>query len=465
MKTSIQKQIKKAFIVSFIILSSVSCKKYLAVDAPNNKLSTASVFSDSTSASSALVGIYGSLIGSNTSFIAVLPHTVSLCSDELDNNPTRTGDLVEFRNNTISSANSTLNSLWNGLYQTIYQANAVMAGVTNSSKITSSAKITLTAEAKFIRALCLFYLTNLWGDVPLTTSTDYTINESLNRSPSAEVYKQIISDLTTAQASLPIAYFTADRVRPNKWTAAALLSRVYLYQKNWQMAESIASNIISAQTYSPLPALNGTFVKGSQETIWQIYAYGGSGFYNSFDGNYYVPSNASVIPNYLLTQSFLSSIEASDQRKSSWIGTQVVGGVTYSYPFKYKLRNGTTPATEYNVVFRLSEQYLIRAEARAMQGTNLTGAASDINVIRNRAGLPNTGAATQDDLLAAVYQERKVELFAEWGTRWFDLKRTGQVDAVLRAAKPTTWRSTAALWPIPSPQILTNPKLTQNPGY
>lgn len=456
--------IYKVVLIALFAISFASCKKYLTVDAPNNKLSTSSVFADSTSASSAVVGIYSTIGATNTSFLSVLPRAASLCSDELDNNPTRSGDLVEFRNNTIAPTNGTLNTMWVGLYQSIYQANAVIEGVASAPNIIPSAKNTLTAEAKFLRAYCFFYLTNLWGDVPLTVSTDYLVNASLPRTSSATVYSQIIADLTAAQASLPATYLTTERARPNKWAAAALLARVYLYQNNWQMAESISNNIILSGLYNPLPALSGTFVKGSQETIWQIPP-GISALYNAFDGNSYVTSSAAVIPNYLLTTSLLSVVDGKDQRGSSWMGTQVVGGVTYRYPYKYKIRSGTPALTEYNVIFRLAEQYLIRAEARAQQGINLTGAANDINIVRNRASLVNTTAGTQKDLLAAVYQERRVELFAEGGTRWFDLKRTGQADAVLKAFKPATWQSTAVLWPIPSPQILTNPSLTQNPGY
>jgi len=121
-------------------------------------------------------------------------------------------------------------------------------------------------------------------------------------------------------------------------------------------------------------------------------------------------------------------------------------------------------------VFRLAEQYLIRAEAKAQQGTDMIGAAADLNVIRNRAGLANTTASTHDDLLAAVAHERQIELFAEWGHRWFDLKRTGQVDAVMSAVTPQknpsgTWKTYQQLYPVPQSEISKNPFLKQNAGY
>jgi hypothetical protein len=117
-------------------------------------------------------------------------------------------------------------------------------------------------------------------------------------------------------------------------------------------------------------------------------------------------------------------------------------------------------------VFRLAEQHLIRAEARAKLG-NLNGtnsAESDINILRDRAGLGPTTAQTKDELLAAVGQERRVELFAEWGHRWFDLKRTGKADEVLDVVKPG-WQRDDALYPIPYTERQLNPNLTQNKSY
>ena len=138
-------------------------------------------------------------------------------------------------------------------------------------------------------------------------------------------------------------------------------------------------------------------------------------------------------------------------------------GSTLYYPFKYKVMSGTN-LTEYYITLRLAEQFLIRAEARAQQG-NISGAKTDVNVIRTRAGLPNTTANDKGGLLNAIEQERRIELFAEWGHRWFDLKRTGRATTVLGSLKPATWQPTDELWPIPQSQINLNPSLTQNNGY
>lgn len=112
----------------------------------------------------------------------------------------------------------------------------------------------------------------------------------------------------------------------------------------------------------------------------------------------------------------------------------------------------------------MEEQYLIRAEARAYQ-VNISGAQEDLNIIRNRAGLSDTSATTQQDLLSAILQERRLELFTEIGHRWFDLKRTGQAGTVLAPLKPA-WQERNLLLPIPETELILNPNLQpQNPGY
>jgi hypothetical protein len=146
------------------------------------------------------------------------------------------------------------------------------------------------------------------------------------------------------------------------------------------------------------------------------------------------------------------------------VGVDVYAGTTYYFPYKYKIRTGYTPLNEYYTVLRLAEQYLIRAEARVYIN-DFAGAKADINTIRTRAGLSNTSASDKASLLLAIEQERRIELFVEWGHRWLDLKRTGRASAILAPLKGADWQSTDILWPIPQSQINTNPSLIQNPGY
>src|SRR5260221_4052313 len=117
----------------------------------------------------------------------------------------------------------------------------------------------------------------------------------------------------------------------------------------------------------------------------------------------------------------MNAFQIDDLRRTSWIRDTTIGMNTFHYPFKYKVKSADN-LSEYYIVLRLAEQYLIRAEARNNLGDN-TGAVSDLNTIRARAGLANSTAATKEDISTALQYERRIELFAEWGHRWFDLNR------------------------------------------
>ena len=167
----------------------------------------------------------------------------------------------------------------------------------------------------------------------------------------------------------------------------------------------------------------------------------------------------------------MSSFELGDNRKTFWVDSLTSNGKTFYYPFKYKISSATAPATEYENIFRLAEQYLIRAEAEI--STNPAQTVADLNVVRTRAGLPNyAGLTDAASLKTAILHERQVELFTEFGGfRWLDLKRSGTADAVMGppgnacAAKGGTWSSYKQLYPIPLPDINLDHNLTQNPGY
>ena len=150
------------------------------------------------------------------------------------------------------------------------------------------------------------------------------------------------------------------------------------------------------------------------------------------------------------------------------MSTRVVSGTTYTIPFKYKYRDNATATaagvTENQIILRLAEQYLIRAEARARVGSNTAGALSDLNVIRVRAGLAASTTTAATILLDEIALENRREFFCEQGFRWNNLRRTGQADAVLGALKPT-YRPQAKLYPFAQSIINVNTNLVQNPGY
>lgn len=458
----------KVYILKFYILISlsfallnISCRKFLTPDAPVDRLQTANVFTNDNTAIATITGIYSEMTQGNLGIVTGNTTIYSgLCADELKYTSSNANTL-DFFTNSIRVDNSDLGAYWARAYKHIYEANAAIEGIQTSLSISIPVKNQLLGEAKFIRAFCHFYLVNLFGDIPLILSADYRVNSTLPRTPRIQVFTQIIADLTEAQNLLNINYPTTEKVRPNKWTATALLARTYLYIGDWINAAAQSSAIINSGTYSPLPTLANSFLKNSQEAIWQILPVNSS--VNTYEGSSFIPA-ANTIPAYSLTTILLNSFEANDQRKSIWTGNIIVNGQTYYYPYKYKIKTGGTPLNEYYTVFRLAEQYLIRAEARAQQN-DITGAQADLNTIRLRAGLPATAANDKSSMLIAIEHERQTELFTEWGHRWLDLKRNNHADILLATLKAPNWQSQDVLWPIPLPEILANGQLSQNPGY
>lgn len=438
-----------------------SCKKFVAIEPSSDLINSDAVFKTDETATAAINGIYIHMRQlSNSLTNGGLGLFTGLSGDEIYNTAS-SATYDPFYKNSIPPENATIQrNFWTDAYAAVYKTNAVIEGLNRSTRIDISLKNQLIGEAKVVRSLYYFYLVNLFGNVPLITSTDYHINEKMPRIPVAQVYEQITNDLLEAEELLSASYPSLGKVRPNKWTATALLARVYLYQKNWQAAETKAAAIINSGAYSLEPDLTVLFLKDNQETIWEVAPRNEAG--NTAQGANFVPSAPTARPSFAVTPHLLNAFETGDQRKSSWTKRNIVNGLSYYYPYKYKVKSSPTP-TEYNIVFRLAEQYLIRSEARAQQG-NLLDSEMDLNIIRNRAGLPNTLATTQMELLSAIEQERRIELFSEWGHRWFDLKRTVKIDAVLSAEKPS-WQSFAALYPIPYSQLELNTYLTQNPGY
>lgn len=469
-------------IACFMVLTfTAGCKKAIDTGVPVTQLSSANIFTSNGTAQGAISGILESMAIINGFYNGLGSISVQqgLAADELTSFSTGNLLTAQFYTNSLSNQSP---YYWTSMYSQLYSCNAAVQGLTQTTTLTPAIRQQLLGEAQFLRAYIYFYAVNLYGDVPLALTTDYTVNNVIRRSPVTTVYDQIIKDLKDAQNLLSDNKYlngtggaTTDRVRPNKQAATALLARVYLYQKSWQDAEAQSTAVIGASTYILEPNLAQVFLKGTREAIFQLMPVQLG--YNNGDAPILViaarPTTASS--QVALSNSVISAFEKGDARLTNWVGTynapaaNGLPAVSYNFANKYKqyLINNTAPATEYPILLRLSEQYLIRAEARAQQG-NVAGAQSDLNVIRKRAGLANTTAATQTDLLTAILHERQVELFTEWGHRWFDLKRTGNIDAVMSVVTPQkggTWTPSDQLLPIPVSEIVINSNLTQNPGY
>ena len=445
-----------------LVLSHISCKKFVNIKPSPNLIQTDQLFTNEATALSAVSGVYVQMRATNPSLAnGTLSIYAGLSADELNTSST-TSEYDAFNSNSITATSTIVNSqIWSAAYRIIYMTTTIIENLKKSTAIPKSTRNQLTGEMKVVRSLYYFYLINLFGDVPLVISSDYRKNESKPRALVKEIYEQIINDLNEATSLLTITYPSAGKVRPNKWTAAALLARVYLFNNEWTKAETTSSLVISSGNYTLLNELDAVFKINNTETIWEVAPTNDTR--NSVEGSVFIPSTATVVPTLYLNSSLLNSFEPADERKSKWLGFNTVGGNTYYYPYKYKQRTAT-PVEEYEIVFRLAEQYLLRAEARAQQN-KFSEAASDLDIIRNRAGLSNTTATDLNTLLTAIKKERQIELFTEWGDRWLNLKRYGMISAILAPIKGDNWQTTDSIFPIPFNEIQINPKLTQNPGY
>ncbi len=444
------------------ILITTGCKKMVHVDDPADSMATSAVFSNDSLAVAAVTGIYIKFMG-NARFLfnGGISLYAGMSADELQRNST-VGLEVEFYNNSISSTNSVASTnLWKTAYANIYQCNICIEGLKKSTGVSDGIKLRLQGEVLFIRALCYFYLVNLYGAVPLALGTNADVNSMLSRSPIGQVYQQIEVDLTTASESL-----TNDKpnTTPTKYSAQALLARVYLYMKNWSKAAELASEVINSGQFM-LENIGKVFQydnNNNKETIFQLAPVADR--MNTGEGFVFVQSSPNMRPTYNLSTNLLNAFEVNDLRKLNWVKSGTLSQQPFNSPLKYKIYLSSM-ITEYNIVLRLAEQYLIRAEALAQQN-QIENAVMDINRIRERAGLlPVASTISYDECLQRIQKERRIELFAEWGHRWFDLKRTNQVDSVMRIEKPNFWNIEDQLYPIPLTELENGPNLKQNPGY
>lgn len=450
------------FILFLLIAIQFSCKKFTEVEVAPNLIQTPQLFISDVTALSAVNGVYYQMRAVAPSiFNGSISIYGGLCADEFTTNLT-SQEYDAFYRNSILSTSSIINSqLWTAAYRIIYRTNAIIENLQKSNGVSTLTKNQLLGEMKTVRGVAYFFLVNLFGDVPLILNIDYLSNERAPRTSSDMVYNQITEDLKDATNLLSNTYPSNLRARPNKFTAASLLAKVYLFKKDWQNAELYSSSVINSGNYSLLNNLNDVFKNNSTETIWQIAP--GNESRNTIEGSNFIPPSSTSVPSIVISSTLNSVFENGDRRKANWLGLNTNNGNQYFYPFKYK-RRVTTPVDEYIVVSRLAEQYLIRSEARVRQN-KIAEALQDLNMIRNRAGLPNSNANDPSSLISAIIQERRVELFAEWGNRWFDLKRLELANSILGPIKGANWQNTDMLFPIPFSETEINNLLIQNPGY
>ncbi|WP_275952266.1 RagB/SusD family nutrient uptake outer membrane protein [Salegentibacter sp. UBA1130] len=440
------------------------------LDPPANQLVRQEVFKSEATVESAMTGIYYQLFqleysnGGRSSITTM----AGLSADNIQTISTGNVSRMQFQEHEIDPDNIENLSIWSSAYNMIYAVNSFLEGLQNADNLEQSFKNQMEGQARFVRAFTYFYLTNLYGDVPLILKTDYRENQLASRTSQIDIYDQILADLIMAEEQVPEEYWNTERTSINKQVVRAFLSRVYLYSENWQEAEKFSSLVINdTGNYGLLEDLDEVFLANSAEAIWQISPIGAGGLSTQTnEGNFQIIDPIfSFFAAIKLEEPFIAEFDSIDKRFQNWVGYNEALDAHYVHKYKVRLSN-QFPIEEYSMVLRLGEQYLIRAESRLEQG-DLAGALQDVDEIRLRSGLQPFAEIKPEisemELFEEILLQRRKELFSEWSHRWFDLKRTGQAGQVL--GEDPSWNTTDLLYPIPESERKKNPNLTQNEGY
>lgn len=434
----------------FFSITFIGCNKFLDVQ-PKASISGENIIIDETSANAALNGVYSAL---RTYYSVDFQSIAYLSGDNIQWTGSQS-QVQEFINHQVNAENATITSTWKGIYVAINRANQVIKNVEElgNDVIAESVRNRIAGEAHFIRALAYFDLVRTWGGVPLITqpTLEATDNTGIPRSTSEETYAQVLADLELAEQLLPE---TTNRFQATRKTVWALKARYYLYNKNWQEAENYATRLINDhanyELLKPYHAFFADGITGTRESVFEL-------FYNANElnphrGQWQPQQNGGTI-QWAPNNTFVNLVNDS-----------AIGGSRNALVAKdnqnrwYGNLYYRSPATDPTYVIRIAELYLIRAEARAALGL-LEEGQTDLNAVRNRAGIVNAATASVTDLLLAVENERRLEFGLE-AHRWFDLVRTNRAAVVLNITDPNKF-----LMPLPAEQLLVDGALKQNPGY
>jgi hypothetical protein len=492
----------KTVLLLLLTLFATSCKKFLDKE-PKNTVTDVNFWKTEGDANSAVSGIY-SLLRTAINYPEGIGHYAwgDLPADEFSPSQTLSqGDYSAINqinwSLSVSSTAATNDSRmmyrmrrWDNFYRVIDQANRVLKFVPDipfnqyTSSNPSSVQQKFLGEAYFLRAFTYFYISRIWGDVPMVLETlaDPTLGQQIPRSPAAVILDQAIKDAEAAIPKLNWTFPSSERaVRATKGAAFALLAHIYAWKQDYTKAASAADSVILKGGYSYVPRANFTSIfKGqSSEGIFEIsenktnegYATGiGSRtskapYLLSNTGNSSMPLDV----NNLYTRFFTDTVNDLRVKKGmAFIGTSDPITIKYSDNnfVTYTGPNNTSPILLHNiVVFRLADIKLLRAEALAATG-NTGDARIILNEVRSLAGL-GASPATDADLFEAIIDERGRELFVE-GHRFYDLIRLAKKTGIIKFGSGSTPRITTGefsqgkyVWPIDPSLIIATPALTQ----
>ena len=492
------KLIKSLFALLVIAIIFTGCKKFIAYDPHQDYQITADdYFKTADDYQKMVIGTYSPLqwLWANT----VIGDVATDNSVSGGENATDQIGFQQIDDYQINANNSYLTEAWKSCYEGINRANYLQE---NKAKLDFPGKEALYGEVYFLRAYYYFELVKMFGDVPLFADKRLTVSDSKKypRSPKADVYKQIETDLNAAIAVLPPTNIQKGRI--TKYAAQALLGKALLYQNKFDAAAAMLENVVNGP-FSLVTNFGDIFLQTGEngsESVFEIQYSNSSPFYdwsNPGRGQGNLSVQVSGIRNLtgnspygqgwstnLPTANLANAYAAGDKRKNvtmldieAYKNANPQFNITYLvapykntglYNQKYLPRKGETSGqVELNYLnnfrtIRYADVLLMAAEANnRATAPNDTKAQLYLNRVRQRAfgdQLHNI-TATGTALKQAIWDERRLELAME-GDRFFDLVRTG-----LAATKITGFVvGKNELFPIPQSEVDIS-GLKQNPGY
>lgn len=476
-------RLSAALLTGLFITGITACSKDFLETKSEQSAEIKNAIKDLPTLRAAVTGVY-SLLQSETYY----GRTYSLLPDLMsDNEFISVVNSNRYRNQDqyITTANDAAAAdTWNQLYAVVANCNLIIQkgpGITLNQVTSDTTEARqLVAEAHSLRAmaffdLCRFYAqpynftanASHWG-VPIVTTTDPDNPQSPARNTVQQSYAQIISDLSKASEGFGSKSTGAHAGRFNLHAARALLSRVMLYKGDWKGADSVASLVIRDGKYKLLERdklVNDFKLANNGETILEVVN-------NATDNR----GTASLAYFYdqlvgygdaIASKELYDRYDSADVRKSFMrIGKRTGSGGENPAVLIMKYKD---PQTENIKLIRLSEIFLIRAEALARLG-NTTAAQADVTRIANRADtLVKAITATGDALISAILLEKRKELAFE-GHRLFDLTRNKLSFTKYLGGdekKDITYPADKTIQPIPQRELDANTAIRdqQNKGY
>jgi hypothetical protein len=511
---------KKIIYSLILVLAFVACNED-ALDVPNeNKYDGTTFFTDAISYTEASTAMYTPLLFQGM-YSREWYFIFDLLGNDAEKNFPLQGGLLEFPNYTHTPNNGELNPVFNSCYKIIFRTNFVISQIQNwetEAESDIALKTRITGEAQFLKSLSYFWLVTLFGDVPLkTTLDDHYIFES-ERTPKAEIWAAIETDLQQAIGKLPVSYNNeSDYGRVTKGAAQALLGKVYLFQKKYAEAATELEKLTKAPYgYSLTESLDDLFIddKKTDETIfavmngpWQGWGVGNA--YYMFGGQEGWGGKASHSGrameygfndwwNVLVSDALVNSYTYNDESGKSFTdpraaltfysadgafggdgvfceecedGPQNYGEVIKEGQIswrKYELyeerNNYGQPDSPINgQIIRYADVLLMLAEAH-IENSNTNAALPLINEVRRRSGAfeySSLGDKAKATLI--LRRERQMELAGEQH-RFFDLVRWGTLVQTVNAEKQAAIgispvKDYHVLLPIPQAERDANPTL------